>query len=583
MKLRQLFLALLCCTLSVTGSFAASPIGHWEGAIELPGTQLGIRVDLTAADAGTIDIPLQALRGYALIDVKADGPSVSFRMPNLPGGPSFEGELSANGDELSGNFSQNGQTFPFSLSRKSAPTIAEGETPSHGIPGEGLVGHWQGALVVGPAELRLVLNVSGEPDALTATLDSLDQGAMGLPVRAIALVADQVTFSMPAIGASYSGKLSADGSEIEGHWKQGPGEAPLTFRRLGKKVSLRRPQEPTKPYPYEERLVRFDGGAPGVTLAGTLTMPRDEGPFPAVVLLTGSGPQDRDETLMGHRPFLVLADHLTRQGIAVLRFDDRGFGHSTGEFSTATIEDFAADGRAALEFLSQQPGIAANKVGLCGHSEGGVYAPLIAADQPDVAFIVMLAGVGIPVEELLHTQRDDMLRIAGINEEARSRQRELSEATFAVLHREGVSDQARQEIRTLMRDAFKRYTPEQRQAMGMTDGAVEQQIAMMVSPWFVHLLAYDPKPALTKVRCPVLALNGKKDLQVAWEQNLEGIRAGLAAGGNDHVTIEALPALNHLFQTAVSGSFAEYGTIEETMSPRVLETISAWIRQTTES
>ncbi len=216
-----------------------------------------------------------------------------------------------------------------------------------------------------------------------------------------------VRLELASIHAQYQGKLSANGADISGHWKQGPVDTLLVFRRLAAAPTLSRPQEPKQPYPYKEREISFAGGAGDVTLAGTLTVPNDTGPFPAVVSLTGSGPQNRDEALMGHRPFLVLADHLTRPGIAVLRFDDRGVGKATGSYGKATCQDFAADGRAAFNFLKRQPGIDPTHVGLCAHSEGGVHAPLIAAEQDDVAFIVMLAGVGVPLQDLLKRQRDD--------------------------------------------------------------------------------------------------------------------------------------------------------------------------------
>ncbi len=583
MKLRHLCQILFGALFAVVAAQAAAPVGHWEGSIQLPGTELGIRVDLTAADAGAIDIPVQGLRGFALGDVSATPEGVSFAMPNIPGNPVFTGTFDESGDRISGTFSQNGQSFPFTLERKSNSSAVEGETPSQGVTGEGLAGHWQGSLQVGPTQLRLVLNVTADGDALTATLDSLDQGANGLPVADLKLDDQAVSFAMPAIGARYVGTLAADGSQIDGKWSQGPGTLPLVFRRLAQAAKLNRPQEPSKPYPYQEQEVTFTGGAPDVTLAGTLTIPEGDGPFPAVVLLTGSGPQDRNETLMGHRPFLVLADHLTRQGIAVLRFDDRGFGASTGNFAAATHQDFANDGESAWAFLRSQPKIDPARVGLLGHSEGGVYAPIIAGREPDVAFIVMLAGVGVPTEELLQRQGDDLMRVSGINAEVRQQQHAIRAQLFDTVRRLGPTEEARAEIRRILGEAVERYTPEQRNAMGMTDGAIEQQVALMANPWFVALLDYDPAEVLPQVQCPVLAVNGEKDLQVAATENLAGIRKGLAAGGNEDVTIQAYPNLNHLFQTAQTGAFNEYGTIEETMSPVALEAVSTWILNRTDS
>ncbi len=583
--LASTFVGLAALFALASAANAAAPAGHWEGAIELPNTKLEIRVDFAPegyAGGGTIDIPVQNIRGFALGDVVVDGRDVSFRMPDIPGDPTFKGVISDD-SRINGTFTQGGQTFPFALERR-ASTARPGETPSHGIPGESLAGHWQGSLRQGPAELRLVLHVQGETeDNYKATVDSLDQGAKGIPVSKVQFADGVVRIELARIQAVYEGKLSDDGSEIDGHWKQGPVDAPIVFRRLAAAPELARPQMPQKPYPYAEREITFAGGAADVTLAGTLTMPDGDGPFPAVVLLSGSGPQDRDEALMGHRPFLVLADHLTRQGIAVLRFDDRGVAKSQGNYREATHEDFAADARAAFNFLKAQPDVDLAHVGLCGHSEGGVHAPLVAAEHDDVAFIVMLAGVGVPLAELLPRQQDDLMKVMGVPEDIRQEQRQAQHDVFAILRELGGTAEARHKIRTRLLEVVAKYTPEQLKAMGYSEGVIDQQIGMMTSPWFVKLLRYDPAPTLARVHCPVLALNGTKDTQVACQENLAGIRAGLAAGGNTDVTTVALPGLNHLFQHCQTGAISEYGAIEETMSPEVLTLVSDWILRHTDS
>src|SRR5262249_51520422 len=273
------------------GSAQANPMpsGHWEGAIILPGTKLQVAVDLKSPAktddnwSGTIDIPAQMLRGYALGDVKVAQTQVKFMMPNIPGDPVFDGRLTDDGKHLDGNFSQNGRTFHFALERAEAKQRS-GETPSHGVPGTGVAGHWQGSLRpgTGPIELRLVLHViDGGSGALQATLDSLDQGANGIPVSSIALTNNDVHLELTDIQASYQGKLSTDGSEIVGTWKQASLEAALVFKRLSAPPKLARPQEPRRPFPYDEEEVKFAGAAPGVTLAGTLTRPKGRGPFPA--------------------------------------------------------------------------------------------------------------------------------------------------------------------------------------------------------------------------------------------------------------------------------------------------------------
>lgn len=581
------FLLVLAGALFVAPLRAATdtPSGHWEGAIELPGTKLEIRVDLDPPSTddtktGTIDIPAQGLRGYALKDIEVSDAQVAFAMPNIPGDPVFTGTLSDEASTLTGTFSQGGQRFPFSL-RRTESTAASTDTPSRGLPGEGLAGIWQGSLRAGPTELRLVLHVDAAADgAFTATLDSVDQGAMGIPVGSLILEDTTVSMEISKVRGSYTGTMNAEGSEIEGTWKQSGAELPLVFKRRAEAPNTSKPQDPKKPYPYEEKEVSFENERAGITLAGTLTTPRGNGPFPAVVLMSGSGPQNRDEELLGHRPFLVLADHLTRQGIAVLRYDDRGVAQSGGRFSTATHEDFADDARAAFVFLKTQAKIDPARIGLCGHSEGGVHAPLVAADSDDVAFIVMLAGVGVPMDQLLKKQREDMIRASGFEHVEGSEEKKMSDDIFSILRTEGATPEARAKVTALTEKILAIYTEEQRAAYGMNDATMKQQLEMMFSPWFIKLLAYDPAPTLAKVRCPVLALNGDKDIQVAADENLEGIRASLAAGGNNNVTIMKLPGLNHLFQQCTTGAIAEYATIEETFNPVALQIVSDWILTT---
>lgn len=568
---------------------SSPPTGHWEGAINLPNLKLAIAVDFVSSGeagawAGTIDIPTQGLRGFKLSEVSVENPRMSFRLPGIPGDPTFDGKFADSGNELTGDFRQGGQTFPFSLAKQTA-TAASNRSPAPApesvVPGKGLVGHWQGALSVSPGiALRLVLHIAADAaGTLTATLDSPDQGAKDIPVASVTLANDAVRIDLARLQSVYEGKLSANGAEIEGRWKQGPNDLPLVFRRLASAPTASRPQEPKKPYPYQEQSVTFPGGTKDVTLAGTLTLPAAEGPFAAVVLATGTGPQERDEPLWGHRPFLVLADHLTRQGIAVLRFDDRGVGRSTGNFAAATHEDFVADLQAAFRFLRSQPGIDPKRVGLCGHSEGGLHVMIAAADEKEVAFAVSLAGMAVPLDQLLLRQRQDFLRISGMEGKANPEGRKLSEQMYALLRQRGATAETRAELRGLFRQNADFYPPEQREAMGFSDAGIEQTIATMTSPWFVKLLAHDAATTFARASCPVLALNGERDIQVAAGENLEAIRVGLAAGGNTAVTIRALPGLNHLFQRSTTGLPTEYGTIDETMSPEVLTLVSDWIRQ----
>jgi hypothetical protein len=308
--------------------------------------------------------------------------------------------------------------------------------------------------------------------------------------------------------------------------------------------------------------VAFDS-APGVRLAGTLTLPPGPGPFPAAVLITGSGAQDRDEALMGHRPFMVLADALTRRGIAVLRTDDRGFAKSTGDFAKATSEDFAADTAAAVAFLRSRREIDARRIGLIGHSEGGMIGPMVAVADPRIAFVVMLAGPGVPTRELLVAQRAAVARSAGIAADAITRNEQIMGQVEAALAQDKTLNQAEADAASVLVEA------------GMPATNADATVRQLTSPWYKWFIAYDPRPTLAKVRVPVLALNGDKDVQVVSKQNLPAIREALKA--NPDAKVVELAGLNHLFQTAGTGGPAEYARIEETIAPAALNLIADWV------
>lgn len=455
---------------------------------------------------------------------------------------------------------------------------AQTPTPNTAAAGQRLEGTWEGALDVGAMKLRLALKVAKAADgALAAKLDSLDQGATDLPVDVISLKDGAVHFEMKRLLAVFDGTLNKEGSEIAGQFKQGVASFPLTLKRVASPTTLNRPQEPKPPFPYDEEEVSYENKRDGVRLAGTLTTPRGKASFPVVILITGSGPQNRNEELLGHKPFLALADYLTRRGVAVLRVDDRGVGGSTGSVSNSTSENFAADVLAGIEFLKGRKGINPKQIGLIGHSEGGLIAPLVASQSSntgDVAFIVMLAGPGLPGEEILLLQAAAILKANGANAEALAKQRAIQEMMFAILKQEKDNATAekkmRQEYDKLIAGASEAEKTQAKQTF-------EAQIKNVLSPWFRHFLTYDPRPALAKVKCPVLALNGENDLQVPATENLREIEATLKAAGNKDVTVVRLPKLNHLFQTSETGSPGEYARIEETFAPVALKTIGDWI------
>jgi pimeloyl-ACP methyl ester carboxylesterase len=338
-----------------------------------------------------------------------------------------------------------------------------------------------------------------------------------------------------------------------------------------------RPQNPKKPYPYDEEDVIYDNPKSGNKLAGTLTLPRSPGPHPVVLLITGSGPQDRDEALLGHRPFLVIADYLTRRGIAVLRVDDRGTGKSTGKFEGATTVDFAGDARASVDFLKTRQDIDPKQIGLVGHSEGGIIAPMLASESSDIAFIVMLAGPGVTGEEILLAQQFLIARAMGTPEDEAERSRGIERFILSVVKEEPDEAEVKRKVREGIEKLSAAMPEDQRKKQIEKIAAIEKQIPTLISAWFRAFLVYDPRPALEKVKVPVLAMNGALDLQVPPHQNLPAIVAALEAGGNPDYQIVKLAHLNHLFQTAQTGSPTEYAKIEETFAPAALETMGEWI------
>lgn len=445
---------------------------------------------------------------------------------------------------------------------------------------EGIIGIWQGTLKVSGIELRIVFKISEKASGgFTATMDSPDQGAKDIPVDEVILENGNLRLELKSIFGVFEGKIKGDGLTIEGEWKQGGQSLPLTLKRVDEAVEVRRPQEPQKPYPYEEEEVVYSNEKADVKLAGTLTLPPREGPFPAVLLISGSGPQDRNETVMGHRPFLVLADYLTRFGIAVFRVDDRGVGESSGDFTKATSEDFASDVLAGVEYLKSRKEIDPERIGLIGHSEGGIIAPMVAVQSQDVAFIILMAGTGLTGEEILYMQSKLINRAEGVSEEKIAENRSLQEQIFTVLKEEKDNVVAEERLRSILQDAMSELEGKERK---IAEANAEVQIQQLLSPWFRFFLTYDPRPTLMKVKCPVLAINGEKDLQVPPKENLRAIEEALRAGGNKDYTIKELPGLNHLFQTAETGALSEYAKIEETISATTSKVISQWILERAE-
>jgi len=442
-----------------------------------------------------------------------------------------------------------------------------------------VAGSWSGALKVQGIELTLVFNISlNDHDSITVTIDSPDQGAKGLSTSSVVITKDSLIVKSKALKGSFRGAFNADLSLATGTWKQSGMTFPLEMKHLEKKFSRSRPQEPQPPFPYKESEVIFKNHDAGNSLAGTLTMPGDNGNWPAAILITGSGPQNRDEELLGHKPFLVLSDYLARHGIAVLRYDDRGIGKSNGDFKSATTADFATDVSAAIDFLKTQKGIDTMHIGLIGHSEGGMIAPMVASKRKDVGFIVLMAGPGITGEQILVLQSALLAKADSASEKDIARVKKLNGEVYAILKKYPDNDVAAEKIRKVIHD-YNSKLPAGKNEDRLSDKDIDVQIESVTSPWFRYFLTCNPADYLTKVKCPLLALNGSLDMQVPPKENLQAIEKAMIFGGNSHYAVEEIPGVNHLFQTAKTGAPSEYSRIEETIAPAVLEKIANWILQ----
>ncbi|MCH8273702.1 MAG: alpha/beta fold hydrolase [Armatimonadetes bacterium] len=446
-----------------------------------------------------------------------------------------------------------------------------------------VVGIWSGSVEYAGSKLPLIIKIARNPEGgYTATLDSPSQGATDIPFDSVAFDGKTLRLELTRLLASYEGTISDDGSVIIGEWRQGGITLPLSLDRMEKAPEPpARPQEPKEPYPYVEEEVTYESADGSIKFAGTLTMPDGDGPFPAVLLISGSGQQDRNETILGHKPFWVLADYLTRHGIAVLRVDDRGVGGTTGNAKDATSEDFAGDVLEGVRFLKTRKGIDAKQIGLIGHSEGGLIAPMAAVRSQDVSFIVLLAGPGVSGAELLPVQIERISLASGLSEADAREGRELQERVLSIVVNNEDEEEMTRLVREVLLAQYEKLPDEQREAIDV-EAQIEQRITALLSPWFRYFLKYDPAPTLKKVQCPVLAVNGELDTQVDAAQNLLAVARALEEGGNSDYTIIKFPNLNHLFQTAKTGSPAEYMQIEETFSPVALRSIADWILRHTE-
>ncbi|MCJ8190991.1 alpha/beta hydrolase family protein [Sphingomicrobium aestuariivivum] len=543
---------------------AEDPVGSWHGDIATPMGDLTLVLTVEREDDGDLVGKLESRdqapgRLTEVDDLVITAEELRFGVARI------NATYSASWNEAAGRWDGQwvqGQGLPLAL---------EPGEPDPDPVIEGLDGTWTGEVVRNGVTLRQVLRIATGDDGTAVFYDSPDQMIQSLPIADLSREGADVGFSIYRGVVRFDGTL--DGDTITGKWtaeNQPDMDLVLTRGEAQEPREAKRPQLPVGPLPYEVEEVEFDNASAGHSLAGTLTLPEGEGPHPAAILISGSGPQDRDESLLGHKPFAVLADHLTRNGIAVLRFDDRGVGGSGGDFAAATSADHATDANAAFAFLEGRDDIAADAIGFIGHSEGGMIGPIAMRDNDAVAFLVMLAGPGTRLDQLLLLQRRLMGAQMGMSEEEIDRGEPVMKEIFAAIGAATSEEQAAANIRAIL-DA------EAMQALGLpADADPALVIGQMESPWYAYLLRYDPRPNLEAVDVPVLAINGTLDLQVPAQDNLSAIRVALAR--NPDVTVRQLDGLNHLFQTATTGSVGEYRDIEETFDPAALEVVSDWLR-----
>ena len=556
---RILILAALVAAAGLAQAQDKDLTGDWQGTLAAGGANLRLVLHVSKAADGSLKANLDSVDQGVNIPVNSvtfKDSRLSLSLEMIHG--SYEGKISTDGNVISGTWTQ-GQPFPLDFKR-----------PAPAKPSD-IDGTWMGTLDTGTIKLHVVFHILNSANGLTATMDSPDQGMKSLQTSAVKRDGASLRIEADKLDGVYVGTIAADKSSIDGKWTQKGNTFPLVLKPVKDEAVLepKRPQNPVKPYPYRDEDVTYENKIQNVTLAATFTVPQGKGPFSAVVLITGSGPQDRDETLLGHKPFLILSDYLTRHGIAVLRADDRGTAKSTGDFKTATTADFATDTEAGIAYLKTRPEVDPHKIGLIGHSEGAMIAPMIAARNPDVAFIVMMAGSGVSGDQVLVAQREAIAVASGTKPE--------EAAKYAAKEKEMLALIEAEKVPTEKDDAALEKELREKMAGDVPESQIGLQIKLLTSPWFRYFLTYDPASALRKVTCPVLVLNGEKDKQVLPEQNLPPIRQALTQAGNKHFEVDELPGLNHLFQTANTGSPTEYAGIEETMSPVALEKINTWI------
>lgn len=453
---------------------------------------------------------------------------------------------------------------------------------------QSIVGTWYGTINISSVKLNIIYHIQKNGIGFSATMDIPEQGAKGLPMDKVEFSDNIITIEVAQFSMKFKGTFLPDSNKINGTIDQGARSIPLILSpnkiEIVPQKTVARSQDP-KDFPYQQEEIKFINTKAGNTLAGTLTMPYDGKASKIVVLITGSGPQDRNEEMkaFNHRPFLVLSDWLTRRGIAVLRYDDRGVGKSTGSAGmngNATTEDFSDDTEAAVNYIQSRPDLKQLSIGLIGHSEGGMIAPMVASRNPAVKFIVLLAAPGVPISELMLQQTVDQMKLNNLPTDVVKYSTASNKNLYNLIkqHPELSSQQMNDKIDAFLHEDLSAY-PKEILGNNSIDDIIKKSAIQTHLPWFHYFLRFTPSDYLKKVTCPVLALNGTLDTQVQEKANLAAIRESLKKGNNKNFQIVPLEGLNHLLQKAQTGAVSEYSQIEETMNPIVLETTANWINK----
>ncbi len=444
------------------------------------------------------------------------------------------------------------------------------------------LGTWKGKIVA--FNLSVVINISEKDGKLSASMDSPDQGSKNIPCDQVVVNGNNIFISVSVVGANFNGNISADKQKIEGKFNQGGGSYDLVVGKGEMVAPKERPQTPVPPFGYKADDVEYDNADKTVHLAGTLTYPSSGSNFPTAILISGSGQQDRNSNILGHKPFAVIADRLTKLGFAILRVDDRGIGKSVGEVRKASSADFAKDVITSLEYLKSRKEIDANRIGLIGHSEGGLIASIVAAERKDINFVVLLAGPGINGADLLAEQGEQILLKSGVSKEAVAAYSPLYKKMIQLSIEETDSLTIAMKAYKALSDWKKSTNVTYQKELGLDtkEGADEIRdnlVSGFSNPWMKYFLKSEPSIFIEQLTAKVLALNGEKDIQVIATSNTEGIKKALQKSKSPSYEVKILPGLNHLFQKCKSCSLQEYATLEETFSEDALTAMAQWLQK----